>query len=386
VAKGRKVNQEVRTFRTTTEELLALADWLEASKCTHVAMEATGVYWKPVWHILEGHFELLLANAMHIRNIPGRKSDVNDAMWISDLLAHGLIRGSFVPPESIQELRALTRTRKQLVREVAQHCNRIQKVLEDANVKLGSVVSDVLGATGRAILEALIDGETDPAELAKLAQGSLKKKREALQASLLGCVTKHHVFMLKLHYDQVLGAEEAIREIERELGESLVPYQHQADLLATIPGISDTVARTLIAEIGPDMSRFPTAGHLISWAGLCPGMNESAGKRKSTRLRKGAPWLKTALVTAAWAAMRKNDSYLRAQFYRIKGRRGPKKAIIAVAASMLTAAYHMLSNGTPYQDLGASHFDQRDQTKVAKRLVTRLQDLGYQVAITKESA
>lgn len=386
IATGRTVERQSRTFRTTTTELLELLDWLQQYDCTHVAMEATGVYWKPVWHILEGHFTLVLANAMHIRNIPGRKSDVNDATWIADLLAHGLIRGSFVPPTPIQELRDLTRTRKQLVREIAQHTQRIQKVLEDANIKLASAVSDIMGGTGRAIITALIAGEADPGRLAELAQGNLKKKRGELREALRGCITGHHRFLLKVHYEQILGAEQAVRELEQHLGESLIPFQEKATLLTTMPGISETLARTLIAEIGVDMARFPTAAHLISWAGLCPSMNESAGKRKSTRLRKGAPWLKTALVQGAWAAARKQDSYLRSQFLRLKGRRGPKKAILAVAASMLTAVYYMLRDHAEYKDLGADHYDKQDKAKVANRLVSRLQDLGFQVELSQPAA
>jgi transposase len=296
-----------------------------------------------VWHILEGTFELVLANAMHIRNIPGRNSDVNDATWIANLLAHGLIRGSFVPPTVIQELRDLTRSRKQLVREIAQHTQRLQKVLEDANVKLTEVLSDVLGKSGRAIIESLIAGEKDPEILANLAcESRLKASHEELVAALHGRVTSHHRFLLKIHLGQIDALDAAVRELEVRVGEALGPFRESAELLKTIPGVSDTVARVIIAEVGLDMGRFPTSGHLISWAGLCPGRNESAGKRLSSRIRPGAPWLKTTLAQAAWAAIRTKGSYLRAQFHRLKSRRGPKKALIAVAASMLTAVYHML--------------------------------------------
>lgn len=375
------VAHEVRTFGTTTTELLALSDWLESHGCTHVAMEATGVYWKPVWHLLEGHFELVLANAQHIRNVPGRKTDVNDAMWIGDLLAHGLIRSSFVPPAPIQDLRDLTRTRKQLVREVSQHSLRIQKVLEDANIKVASVLSDVLGQSGRAMLAAIVAGDEDPERLADLAQGTARKKRAALVEALRGHVTAHHRTMLKLHLDLVAALERALRDVDAALGKALAPISYTADLLKTIPGVSDVVAHVIVAEIGADMSRFPSAGHLVSWAGLCPRNDESAGKRRSTRLRKSGTWLKTTLVTAAWAAMRKKDSYLRSQFLRLKARRGPKKAIIAVAASMLTATYYMLRDGIEYQDLGADHFDRRDKSKAIVRLVRRLHDLGCEVEV-----
>lgn len=378
----RKVVQEVRTFGTTTSDLLALSDWLSSHGCTHVAMESTGIYWKPVWHILEGTFELVLANAMHIRNIPGRKSDVNDATWIANLLAHGLIRGSFVPPTVIQELRDLTRSRKQLVREIAQHTQRLQKVLEDANVKLTEVLSDVLGKSGRAIIESLIAGEKDPEILANLACGSrLKASHEELVAALHGRVTSHHRFLLKIHLGQIDALDAAVRELEVRVGEALGPFRESAELLKTIPGVSDTVARVIIAEVGLDMGRFPTSGHLISWAGLCPGMNESAGKRLSSRIRPGAPWLKTTLAQAAWAAIRTKGSYLRAQFHRLKSRRGPKKALIAVAASMLTAVYHMLKDHVPYRDLGGEYFDRRDKSVMAKRLIHKLNTLGFHVEV-----
>ncbi len=379
-------HQEVRTFSTTTSGLIALGDWLASHACTHVAMEATGVYWKPVWHMLEGRFELVLANAQHIRNVPGRKTDVNDAMWIADLLAHGLIRTSFVPPEPIQELRDLTRTRKQLVREISQHSLRIQKVLEDANVKVGSVLSDVLGKSGRAMLTAMIAGETDPVRLAELAKGTAKKKKAELIEALRGRVTPHHRDMLKLHLDLIAALELALRDIDAHLGKALAPVQERARLLTTMPGVSDIVAEVIVAEIGVDMSRFPTPAHLVSWAGLCPRNDESAGKRRSTRVRKSANWLKTTLVTAAWAAARSKDSYLRAQFLRIKSRRGPKKAIMAVAASMLTASYFILRDGVAYRDLGPLHFDRRDRTKSASRLVQRLRHLGYNVEITAQAA
>jgi len=381
IADGGKVQQEVRSFSTTTRGLLELAEWLVDVGCTHVAMEATGVYWKPVWHVLEGSFDLLLANAHHVRNVPGRKSDVNDATWLADLLAHGLIRGSFVPPTPVQEMRDLTRTRKQLVREIAQHTQRIQKVLEDANVKLSSVISSVLGQTGRAILDALVAGATDPAKLAALAHPRIHASSEELAEALRGKVTEHHRFMLKLHLEQIDSLQKAVRELEARMGDALAPFREQVAQLITIPGVSDVVAQVIASEVGLDMSRFPTAGHLISWAGLCPRMDESAGKRRSTRVRKGAPWLKTTLVTAAWAAARKKTGYLRAQFLRLKSRRGPKKAIMAVAASMLTAVYHMLSRKTDYADLGADHFDRRDKAKVAKRLIKRLQDLGIAVEV-----
>jgi transposase len=374
-------HREVRTFGTTTRDLSALADWLESRGCTHVAMEATGIYWKPVWHLLEDRFELVLANAQHIRNVPGRKTDVNDATWIADLLAHGLIRSSFVPPARIQELRDLTRTRKQIVREISQHTLRIQKTLEDANVKVASVLSSVIGTSGRAMLGAIIAGEDDPERLADLAVGTARRKKSELVEALRGRITPHHRAMLKLHLDLIHALQAALDELDTAAGKLLAPIQERAALLTTMPGISDIVAQVIVAEIGVDMSRFPSAGHLISWAGLCPRNDESAGKRRSTRVRKSGTWLKTTLVTAAWAAARKNDSYLQAQFLRIKSRRGAKKAILAVAASMLTACYYMLRDGAEYRDLGPHHFDRRDKTRTIRRLVQKLNALGCEVEI-----
>ncbi len=372
---------EVRTFGTTTRELLELSDWLESVGCTHVAMEATGVYWKPVWHLLEDRFELILANAQHVRNVPGRKTDVADATWIADLLAHGLVRSSFVPPARIQELRDLTRARKQFVREIAQHSQRIQKVLETANVKLASVLSDILTQSGRAMLAAIVAGEDDPERLADLAKGSARKKRASLIEALRGHVTDHHRTMIRLHLDLIRAIESALAEVDDAVGKALEPISRAAELLKTMPGIGDIAAHVILAEIGADMSRFPTSGHLISWAGLCPRNDESAGKRRSTRVRKSGTWLKTTLVTAAWSAARSKNTYLRAQFLRIKSRRGPKKAILAVAASMLTAAYYMLRDGVEYRDLGADYFDRRDKAKAAVRLLRRLDALGYKVEV-----
>jgi len=382
LVQGRRAAQhEVASFGTTTRELLRLSDWLEAQGCTHVAMEATGVYWKPVWHVLEGSRELLLAHPQHVRAVPGRKTDVNDATWLADLLAHGLVPASFVPPTAVQELRTLTRTRKQLVRERSQHVQRLQKTLETANVKLASVLSDLTGASGRAILRALIASETDPERLAELARGSLRGRRGELAEALLGRVTRHHRFLLRLHLDHVETLERVVQEIERELEVAIEPFRAQIQRLRTVPGVQELLAQTILAEIGADMTRFPDAGHLLSWAGLCPRSDESAGKRRSTRVRTGNAWLKTALVQAAWAAVRVKDSYLRSQFLRIKSRRGPKKAILAVAASILTAAYHMLRDDADYRDLGTDHFDRRERLRRTRTLVRRLRELGYEVQL-----
>src|SRR5580700_3540794 len=379
---GSKVEREVRTFPTTTSGLLALSEWLSSLGATHIVMEATGVYWKPVWNILsDGEFELMLANAKHVKNVPGRKTDVNDATWLADLLAHGLIRASFVPNAATQEQRGLLRTRKQLTRERTSHVQRLQRTLEEANIKLDSVISDVVGTSGRAMLEALIAGETDPAKLAALANRRIKAGPDALAEALRGRVTKHHRFLLRLHLQQIDALDQAIAEIDKEVEANLDPFRPLIPLLISMPGIGELAARMILAEIGTDMSRFPTAAHLISWAGLCPKNDESAVKRRSTRMRKGAPWLKSLLFQCAWAATRKKCSYLQAQFHRIRARRGAKKAIGAVAASMLTAVYHMLKTGTFYQDLGADHFHRRSEPTLIKRLLQKLSSLGYDVTV-----
>jgi transposase len=386
-----QVVREVRTFETTTSGLLSLLEWLTESGCTSVAMEATGVYWKPVWNILsEGKFDLVVANAAHIKNVPGRKTDVNDATWIADLVAHGLIKASFVPDEAIQELRSLMRARKQMVREQSSHVLRVQKTLEEANIKLDSVISDIVGVSGRRMIEAMLAGVRNPAKLAALADKRIKASPKVLYDALHGRLTDHHCFLLRLYlgqYDALATAIETIDQqvetlitrMDAEVTAGQVTFRSLILLLCSIPGVGTLAAKTILAEIGYDMTRFPTAGHLLSWAGFCPGQNESAGKRKSSRLRKGAPWLKTMLVQCAWAAVRKKDSYYKAQFNRLRGKHGAKKAICAVAASMLTAIYHMLKDGTEHEDLGADHFHRRSTEAKAKSLVAQLTKLGFQV-------
>ena len=380
-ARAGKVERETRTFATETKGLIELFDWLAASECTHVVMESTGVYWKPVWRVLESGFELVLANASAVKNVPGRKSDVNDAQWLADLLAHGLVRGSFVPDEQGQDLRDLTRTRKQLVREQVQHRQRIQKVLERCNIKLASVVSDVTGVSGRTILEALIRGERDPVKLADLAVPKIKHtKWLPLAKSLQGSVRSHDAFMLGVHLRSIDALQAEIDTIGGRIETILRDRFKQAiRRLETIPGVSTRVAETIVAEVGIDMSLFKTPGHLVSWAGLCPRMDESAGKHRNTRIRKGAPWLKTVLVQAAWVAVKKPDSYLRSRFLRLKARRGPMKAIVAIAAKMLVAAYCILRDNVEYTDLGASHLDNLDRDRATRHHVRRLQALGYSV-------
>ncbi len=388
-----KTKRECLSFATTTEQLAELRAWLEECRCTHVAMEATGVYWTPVFRILgEGKFELVVANAAHIKNVPGRKTDMNDAMWIADLLACGLIKASFVPPEEMQELRSLTRTRKQLVREQTRHVQRIGKTLAEANIKLDSVISDVMGASGRRIIEAMIAGVHQPRKLADLASKQIKATPKELYDALHGRLTDHHRFLLELHLRQWDGLDETIRKIDQEIDQRItrmsttaetykIPFRTLIELLHTVPGISAVAAPAILSEIGRDMSRFPTAGHLVAWAGLCPGQNESAGRRKSSRLRKGAPWLKTMLVQCAWAAKRKKDSYYRAQFFRLQSKRGPQKAICAVAASILTAIYHILKDGSEHHDLGVGYFDRRPAEVKANHLVIRLKKLGFAVQL-----
>jgi transposase len=382
-----KVTTHVKTFKTTTQELMALSEWLSSEAATHIAMEATGVYWKPVWHILsDGEFELILANAAHVKNVPGRKTDVNDATWLADLMAHGLIKASFVPDEPTQQMRDLLRTRKQIVHERSSHIQRIQKTLEDANIKLDSVVTNILGLSGRRIIEALIAGQTVPQALAALAHRRIHASADELEASLRGRVTKHHRFLLKLHLDQIDAFDATIAAIDKEVDGNVEPFRVAIEMLSAIPGVGALSAAVIVSEIGIDMSRFETAGHLISWAGLCPKNDQSAGKRRSTRMKKGAPWLKSTLIQCAWCASRTKGSYLQAQYLRLRSRRGAKKAVCAVAASILTAVYHMLKNGTIYQDLGASYFDNRAKDKQALRLVNRLKNLGFEVQITPKAA
>lgn len=384
---GGKVSTKVCTFKTTTEELMALLAWLTDQSVTHIAMEATGVYWKPVWHILsDDDFVMVLANAAHVKNVPGRKTDVNDAHWLADLMAHGLIRASFVPDQLTQQMRDLLRTRKQLVRERASHTLRIQKALEDANIKLDSVVTDLLGLSGRRILDALVKGQTAPAVLAALADGRIRATGEELTAALHGRVTSHHRFLVKLHLDQIDAIAQAIASIDKEVESQIEPFRQPAQMLIAIPGLGPLAALVVLAEIGLDMSHFPSAPHLISWAGLCPRNDESAGKRRSTRMRNGAPWLKTVLIQCAWAAARTKGSYFQSLYHRLRSRRGAKKAIGAVAASLLTTIYHMLKNGTLYKDLGPNYFDQKAKERQAMRLINRLHTLGYQVHIEQKTA
>jgi transposase len=386
VQDGASVERACRTYGTTSHQLLELSSWLSSHRVTHVVMEATGSYWKSVWHVLEGQFELILAHPASIRNLPGRKSDVNDATWMADLLAHGLIRGSFVPPAEISALRELTRTRKQFVREVARHTQRIQKILDVGNLKITGLITDVLGASGRAIVKALIAGEADPERLADLAHPRLRVKRERLVEALHGRLTVQQRRLLTMHLNLIETIEASIAQLDEEIERAVTPFRGIIERLKAVPGLSKVSAPALLGEIGVDMSRFKTHRHLVSWARLCPRLDESAGKVHSTRTLKGAAWTKTLLTQAAWAAAKTKDSYLHAQFLRLRARRGAKKAIVAVAASILTAVYYVIRDGTAYRDLGGQYFQQRDRSKVARRFVTRLQQLGYNVQISEAVA
>jgi transposase len=373
--------KEIRQFGTMTHDLLALSDWLVREGCTHVAMESTGVYWKPVYNILEGQFELLVVNAQHLKAVPGRKTDVRDAEWIAELLAHGLLRGSFVPPVRVRELRELTRYRSSLVCDCARTINRLQKVLEGANLKLASVVSDIRGGSARLMLEALVAGERDTTQLANLAKGRLKEKHAQLVEALSCRLQPHQSFLIAEHLAQIDYLEGAIERLSCQIEEKLRPFEQEMAWLDTIPGVNRRTAEVLWAETGGDMARFASARHLASWAGMCPGNNESAGKRRTGRTRKGSPWLRHCLIEAAHGAARTKNKYLSSQYHRLAARRGKKKAQVAVGHSILVIAYHLLTRKQPYSDLGANYFDERDRQAVTKRCLNRLQKLGFKVTL-----
>jgi transposase len=378
-----KVLTEVRSFGTMTRDLRALADYLQALGVTHVALEATGVYWKPVWNIFEGRFTLLLVNPRHLKKVPGRKTDVSDAEWIARLLQHGLLRGSFVPPRPLRELRDLTRHRAQLTSEHTRVANRIHKLLEDANIKLGSVASDVLGKSGRAMLQALLRGEQDTEKLANLAEGVLRKKIPQLQLALEGHCTEHHRYLLGRLLAHVGYLEGQIEQFSaRSSGrlDSLLPLQTQHRLDA-IPGVNRKTIENVLAEIGIDMNVFPDEHHLCSWCGICPGNEESGGKRLRSRTRKGNRWLRRALTEAAWAASHMKKSYFMAQYRRLAARRGKKRALLAVGHSLLVIIYHVLKHNKEYQDLGPDYFDRLGPERLRRYLVKRLQTLGFEVTL-----
>jgi transposase len=373
--------KEVRSFGTMTDELLQLADWLLAAGCTHVAMESTGVYWKPVWNLLEEQFTLLLVNARHVKAVPGRKTDAKDCEWLADLLRHGLLQGSFVPERPQRELRELTRYRTSLIQERSAEVNRLQKTLEGANIKLGDVATDIMGLSSRQMLAALAGGETDAAAMAQLAQGRLRDKLPGLERALVGRVGSHQRFLLARQLAHIDFLDASIAEVSAEIAGRLRPGEANLERLATIPGVGRRTAELLVAEIGTDMSRFPTSGHLASWAGMCPGNDESAGKRRSGKTRKGNPWLRSTLIEAARAAGRTKGTYLAAQYHRLAARRGTKRAAVAVGHTILVIAYRLLSESDVYRELGDRYFDERDRHAVERRLVTRLEGLGYKVSL-----
>ncbi len=379
--------KEIRSFGTMTLDLERLAAWLAAEGVTHVAMESTGVFWQPIWNLLEERFTLLLANAQHIKAVPGRKTDVRDCEWIAELLQHGLLPASFVPDRDQRELRELTRYRTTLLQERAAVVNRLQKTLEGANIKLAAVASNVVGASARRMLEQLVGGATDPAVLAECAKGKLRAKRPALEQALVGQFGPHQRFLVAQHLAHLDFLDESIERASTEIAARMQPVAEALARLDTIPGVGRRTAETLLAELGTDMTRFPTAGHLASWAGMCPGNDESAGKRRSGKTRKGNPWLRTALVEAAQAAARTKDTYLAAQHRRLAARRGGKKATVAAGHTILIIVYHLLSGQDDhYRELGGQYFDERDRQAVERRLVKRLERLGYTVALTPSAA
>jgi transposase len=379
-AKG-KSRKEKKRFGTFTHDLLQLADWLAERGVTHLAMESTGVYWKPVWNILAEQFEVLLVNAQHIKAVPGRKTDQKDSEWIADLLQHGLLRGSFVPPQPIRELRDLTRYRVSLVQEINRIANRIQKVLEDANIKLASVATDALGASGRTILQAMLAGEQDAARLAEMSKGLLRNKIPELRLALEGRMTEHHRFLLRQLYDHLDFTESKLREIEQEIDKRMGPFADKVTRLCTIPGVDRVTAWGMLAEMGMNMNQFPSSGHLASWACLCPGNFESAGKRLRGKMRKGNVSLRRCLAQAAWAISMMKNNYLSALYRRIAARRGGKRAVMAVAHALLEIAYHMLKRKEDYRELGADHFDRIDVNRIRRSLVSRLERLGHKVTL-----
>lgn len=380
-AADKKPRKEVRTFGTMTADLVRMRDWLRAEGCTHIGMESTGIYWMPVYTILEGDFELIVGNAMHIKQVPGRKTDVKDSEWIADLIRHGLIRRSFVPPKPLRELRDLLRYRRKLTESQTAERNRMLRLLETANIKLATVASDVFGASGRRMLRALLDGTLTPGQMADLAKGRLRAKLAALAAALDGRVEEHHRFLLGMQLERMEEVEATIKTLDERIDEKLVPYQDHHKRLTQIPGVDRIGAAVIIAELGVDMTVFPTVRHAAAWAGVCPGNNESAGKRKGTPGRKGNPHLTTALVQAAMGASRTKGTYLKEKYWKLKARRGPMRAALAVAHKILIAAYHMLANGVDYKDLGATHLDRISATSTKNGLVKRLERLGYHVTL-----
>lgn len=378
--------KEHRTFRTVTAELLELREWLQQAGCTHVGMESTGVYWKPIYALLEDAFDLTVGNAQHIKNVPGRKTDVKDAEWIADLIRHGLIRKSFVPPKPIRDLRDVVRFRRSVVQSRATERNRLLKLLETANIKLSTFLSNVFGASGMAMLEALLDGGSTPEQMAELSKGRLRKKMADVALALDGRIEEHHRFMLRMQLERLKQADAQVEELDHRIEQMLAPYREETKRLRGIPGISTVIVAQIIAEMGVDMSAFKSEDHLAAWAGVCPGNHESAGKRLRGKKRKGNIHLTTALVEAAQAAIKKKDSYFRDKFHRLKARRGYKRALMAIAHKILIAAYHMLLDQTDYRELGEGYLDGRSKSHATTTLVRRLERLGYTVHLEARAA
>lgn len=381
VAQGRTASRTVRTFATTTGALRELLAWLVSERVEVVAMESTGVYWKPVYNLLEEQVPVMLVNPKAVKQVPGRKTDVQDCVWLADLLAHGLLRASLIPPRVIRELRDLTRQRTQWVKERTQVGNRIGKLLEDANIKLGSVASDALGVSGRAMIEALVAGEDDPESLSDLARGRLRAKLPQLRAALEGLVTEHHRFLLGMLLDQLAEVEARLERVSARIEEVMAPFEPARRRLETIPGVAQLTAEAVLAEIGVDMSQFPSAAHLCSWAGICPGNHRSAGQQKTGKTTRGSRWLRRALTEAAWAASHSKGTYLAAQYARLARTRGKPRALVAVAHTLLTIIYHLLADGTEYRELGADWFDKCHAQRTAAYLKRRLESLGYEVTL-----
>ena len=386
VDEANRVTKETRQYSTMTNDLLRLGDWLAERGVTHVAMESSGVFWKPIWNVLEDRFTVLLVNAQHVKQVPGRKTDVADAEWLAQLLQHGLVRASFVPPAPLRDLRDLTRHRTSLIQERTRAINRIHKVLEDANIKLNAVISDVLGVSGRAMLNALVEGDTDAVRLADLARRRMRAKRATLVEALTGRVREHHRYLLKTLLAHIDFLSAHVGQLDAHIDEHLRPFAAELTLLRTIPGLKHRAGECVLAEVGPAMASFPSAAHLCSWAAVCPGHDQTGGKQRSGKTRRGNRWLRGALTESAWAASNKKDSYFAAQFRRLAPRRGKKRAIVAVSHSLLIAVYHVLHDRVPYHDLGATHFDRLAPDRLTRSLVKRLERLGHNVTLAPSGA
>lgn len=382
----KKPCKTIKTFSTVTQDLLACRDWLIAEGCTHVVVESTGVYWKPLFNVLEDAIEVILANARHIKNVPGRKTDVKDCEWLAELLRHGLIKSSFIPPKPIRQLRDLTRYRQKLVQQRSSEINRLQKFLEDANIKLSSVVSDINGVSAQAMIQHLIDDDMSPEQMAELAKGRLRNKLPELEKALKGYLSNHQRLLLRVSLQMIGSFDEAIAKLGQEIDTQMEPFEPISNKIQSLPGVKKNFAERIIAEIGVNMNQFPSDAHLSSWAGISPGNNESAGKRYSGRITPGNKWLKTCLTEAAWGASRTKKTYLKARYHRIAARRGKKRAIVAVGHTILTMVYHIIKEQSTYKELGADYFERRNEQKLIRRLTLKIEKLGYKVELNKTPA